>query len=706
MNIKIYLINLFFVFFLIKANKCKNEKTCEDNDEYKVIYGDLFLEDEKDIKFDFKINENIIDYIKKNKMVTYPRNSFIGSFQGNFLHFMHLAYNKKLPVYFTFDQILYPYIEITGDVIQKIMENGMYNIFYNFLKNIIDKINNNNQKYEEDLLIYFTLGFKLLEPNYKTKNDEIVDKIIENIIDNDNEQNNTNSNIYFTFRLFGYDRKINKVNFVKINPLFGSSLKSKRLFYSITFFQNFIFNIRNELYTIYQIGELITDTNQKELYEHIKKYFKYIFNEEENLMNPLEIYEYINTNYKHKNKTSDEINFNLYYKMKDDIIKNRTFNFMSQFVFYNEREEIEFNNQIKSKISLFSYPYNIKDWINYKLLDINKKRLFPSFYEYITVVHHGNKMKNLIMNRYNYGKNKTKKSENKMIKFRDGVNMEKEFNEISDIINKSLNNEKEIWENSYENSFNYLLNMIGHSNDKSDDKNNAWIESKIFNTAIGSYIHFKRDILLFKQITAIEEGDNGALIDVYFENNIEIFEELKKITLMFKNYSINIINQIQSSDIKAELVQYIEKKLNRLFISYENIIKSIKYQNNIDNDENQKERKKIIDNLFYYNKERKAYEGWYVDLYKINNDTEIDYDLKIYTYNYHISKPIKELNFNGAVIFGAMNFPEYGVIGVKDKINKTMKLYILSFYSGNEYPHSLTEKIDFQSLKRLIIRRK
>ena len=108
--------------------------------------------------------------------------------------------------------------------------------------------------------------------------------------------------------------------------------------------------------------------------------------------------------------------------------------------------------------------------------------------------------------------------------------------------------------------------------------------------------------------------------------------------------------------------------------------------------------------LFYYNKEKKTYEGWYVDLYKRNNDTEINYNLKVYAYNYHISKPIKELNFTGAMVYGAMNFPIFGVIGVKDKINKTIKLYILSFYSGNEYPHGLTDKIDFKSLKRLIIR--
>ena len=704
MEIKFYSLYIFILLALISISFCEEEKACDENDEYKVIYDNLFLEDEKDIKFDFQLNEKIIDYIKSNKMITYPRNLFRGSFQGNFLHFIHLVYKKKLPLYFTYDQILYPYIEITNDITQKIMEKGIHNIFYNFLKKIIDYIND-KQNYDEDLLIYFSIGLKLLEPNYKSKYDVKINNIIDNILKVNNEANITNNNIYYNFRLFGYDREINKMNFVKVNPLFGASMQSKRLFYCITFFQNFIFNIRNELFIIYQIGELITQTNQKQLFKQIKLYFKYIFNEEENLMNPLEIYNYINVNYKHKNKTKDEINFNLYYKMKDNIIKNRTFNFMSQFVFNNENEEIEFNNQIKSKISLFSYSYNIKDWINYKLLDINKQRIFPSFYEYITLVHHGNKMKKLIMNRYNYGKNKTTKTGHKMLKFRDGINMEKEFNEAYNEINKSLNIEKDNWENSYENSFNYLLNIIGHSNDNLDEKNNSWIESKIFNTLIGSYIHFKKDIFLFKQTTIIEGGENGTLIDVYFEDNIEFYQELNKITLIFKKYSLDIINQIKSPDIREELEKFIEIKLNRLFIAYKNIIKSIQMQNDDTDYMKNNERNKIIENLFYYNKEKNIYEGWYVDLYKINNDSDINYHLDIYAYNYYVSKPINELNFTGAIIFGAMNFPEFGVIGIRNKLNKTMKLFIQSFYSGNEYPHSFTDKIDFKSLKRLIIRR-
>ena len=645
-----------------------------------------------------------MDFIKKNDIISYPKRYFLGTLQGNFLHFMHLIYQKKLPLYFTVDQIIYPFIEITNDINEKIIELGIYNIFYEFLREIIDYGKKNN--FDENIINYFLIGFKFLNKENTTENDRKILKIIDNILDLNNTDNK--DNYYYNFTFLDYERNINKINFVKINPLFNNNLKTKKLFYCITFFQNFIFNIRNELFTIYSIGKLIDKSGQSEIYKQLKIYFKYIFNEEENIMNPLELYEFINNNFKDKNKEKDVINFNLYYKFKDIIIKNRTLSFMSNYTFYNEKEEIEFNNQKNSKVSLFSYPYHIEQWINYKLLNINKKRLIPSLYEYISIVHNGNKMRNLIMNRYHYlSKNSTKNNKNKMIKFRDGINMEKEFNEVKNIIDKSIKEEGKKWDNSYENSFNYLLNIIGHSKDeifKIDNEKNklkkSGFEGKIFNTLIGSYIHFKKDILLFEQLTNFTFSENGTLVDVYFENNILFYEKIKEFTIILKNYTIQILKNMNNIEKRKNLSSYVETQLNKLFNAYENIIKVINYQKE---NRDSEEKNKIIKSLFYYNIEKKEYDGWYTDLYKINN--KINYNLKIYAYNYHISEPINELNFKGSIIFGAMNYPEFGLIGIDDKFKKTKKLYLMSYYSGNEYPHGWSEEIDFDSLKRLIIRR-
>ena len=88
------------------------------------------------------------------------------------------------------------------------------------------------------------------------------------------------------------------------------------------FLQNFEFDIEKELYIIYRVGDLIYKSGEEKTYREIKKFIKYIFSEEENVMNPLDIYLLIDKNYKIESPTNKTIN-NLYKEIKDKIIKNK-----------------------------------------------------------------------------------------------------------------------------------------------------------------------------------------------------------------------------------------------------------------------------------------------------------------------------------------------------------------------------------------------
>ena len=142
--------------------------------------------------------------------------------------------------------------------------------------------------------------------------------------------------------------------------------------------------------------------------------------------------------------------------------------------------------------------------------------------------------------------------------------------------------------------------------------------------------------------------------------------------------------------------------MKRLFISYENILNGLELQEKNIIDE---ERKKIKDTMFYYDKKKKKYQGWYVDLY-INRTGIINYALNMYTHNFFMARPISKVGFNGIIIYTSMNYPEFGLIGVKDKDNETKKLFIFSSYTCNEYPHAWTDNVNYDGLKKLIIRRR
>ena len=109
--------------------------------------------------------------------------------------------------------------------------------------------------------------------------------------------------------------------------------------------------------------------------------------------------------------------------------------------------------------------------------------------------------------------------------------------------------------------------------------------------------------------------------------------------------------------------------------------------------------------MFYYDKRSGGYQGWYVDLYK-NNNNNVMYNLDIYAYNYFIANPIKQIEFGGVIVYEAMHYPEIGLIVIEDEKTKEKKIYLFSSYTGNEYPHSYIGKVDFKGLQESIVSRK
>ena len=679
----------------------KNENAIElksKKEKKAFIYSDSFMnqptfDNDASIKelstiFDFKLDKKLLQCLEKNDFALYPKNRFIGKQQGNFLHFVHLVFSKKLPLFFSIDQILYPYIEITKELQRIVIEKGLYNILHQFLTNIIEY--GKKEKYEQGILVYFSIALKFIDKNANVVLDDVCEKLIKKLLNFDAKD----TNIIYNFTLLNNVRTFDKLNFIQNNPIFKGNEYIESISNCLRFFQNFHFVLEKELYSIYRIGNLIYKSGEDKTYREIKKFIKYFFNEEENIMNPLDIYLFINKNYKNDTTSNKALN-NLYKLIKDKIIKKENLKFMSNFTFTYEKEEEEFYKEKNSYVTLFSSSLTIEEYVIYKLLNFEKLRLYPSFYEFVDIVHQGKYMSKVINARY-AGKNISYTK--KLYKFRDGIDCSETKNYIEDSLMQSIIEENDKWINSYENSFNYLLNIIG------DNDNNKKIEKKemkTFNTLIGVYTHFKKDILLFEQHTNITYCKNGQIIDVYFDPQTKFYKEIYKISIVFQNHLLELINVLNDKTIKIDLEQLIEKKMKRLFISYENILKGIELQQNKIYNE---ERIRIRDNMFYYDKRKNQYLGWYADLYK-NLTEKMDFGLNIYGHNFFTAKPISKYDFKGAIIYIAMNYPEYGLISIDDKENKTKKLYIFSSYTGNEYPHGWVNNINYNGIKKLILSR-
>ena len=127
---------------------------------------------------------------------------------------------------------------------------------------------------------------------------------------------------------------------------------------------------------------------------------------------------------------------------------------------------------------------------------------------------------------------------------------------------------------------------------------------KTFNSLIGAYVHFKQENILFKQKANVEYESEGGFLDLYFNPNVKFYTVLEKISTIFQNHLLDLINCMQNKTIKIKLEQNIERKMKRLFTSYENILKYIEIQDKI---VDKTEIKKMRDHMFHYDKKKDKY---------------------------------------------------------------------------------------------------
>lgn len=727
---------IFLIIYIVSIHHVLSQKeqtcvegegqTCEmkekPNNNFKdLIFSDYFLKQPRITKenintsnynstqyFDLSINENILKYISQNGVIPYPHQRFREKQQGNFLHFMHLAYEKNLPVYFTIDQIIYPYIEITKQINFDIIEYVFYPVYQAFINKIIDYGIKTN--YSKGVVLYFSLSQKFLEDediykkiSKKNRNISNMDsaeltnsKLCDLIFNEIFERDDTDENDYiYNFTLLGHKRTLNKFNFLKIKKLpkrknegnMGNII-SQRISNSLRFFQEFTFDGSKELFNIYLIGKIIVESGQENKYKKVKQFIKYFYNEEEDKMNPVEIYHFINDNY--KNVTNDEKSMNkLYNEIKEKLKKEKIYKFLKYVNFLDEEQKRIYYEEKEKEVNLFSYSLSIEDWVNNKMINIEKGRLYPSIVEYIDIVYDGKIARNTLLSRFN-----AKEVSDRIYLYRDGINMTEDLDHAKEFVEQSLNEEKDNWINSYENSFNYLLYIIGHSANEND--RNELIKS--FNTILGSYIHFKKEILLIQQYTNITYAKEGFIPEIHFENNTLFYSEIKLVTQKYREQILDIINELEDNNLKKRMKGIANSKLKVLFEAYDNILKIL---NNAD----EKDRQNIINDAFYYDRKSRQYQGWYVELYK-NDYGKTVYDLDIYATNFYISTPIRQINFGGVVVYETMTYPEYGLTAINDVDKNKKKMYLFSTYNGNEYPRHYSEKIDFKGLQESIISRK
>lgn len=628
---------------------------CRVENDFSMAYQDKFLTYNNKSYFNFKIPDALLPIIEKQKLIPYPRVRFVNKTTGNFLHFMHLVYKNKLPLYFTVDQILHPFIENSYDIMSDYVDNVYIKLIKIFTEKTLKFVIENEHSKDEE--IFFGVAYELSHEGKGELTYDLKQECAE-LISNITKSNETKVNI----TLFGSNRTVYPSSFVVIDALWKTTTDFMSLYKTVRWFQNFPLDIdnSNDFKTILRLGNIIAGSKTQNLYKKLKTIYKFFFNEFEMNYNPPDVLE---------NFLNQKTNFRK--KPPFDLVKNET--------------RYKYNN-----LSLFfSQSFSFEGYLHSNVLNGTRGRLYSSLFEYISAINHGDLMLDLIYKRYS---GKVKKG----YQFRDGIDMSKEFNLTRKNVEASMKNEREAWISSLPGSINYLLNLIGRKTKSIGHTYSA----KLYNTLTGAYCHYKRDILLLSQNLNVTPAE-GEIFDLKFEENIDFYTELSEVV---NRYSKILLDGIK--DVEFDVAN-MKKRIEFYNVTLQNaiskVVKGIKTQNGYDEGITMEE---IKESMIYYDKESGRYKGWYPSLYEEVEGGETNYGIDIYLVRYYTVPPVNEVKFKGVAIYGAMSFLEYGIVEFPDFFEEKNKVMIYAGYAGNEYPHGYMDKIDFTGLKKIIVGRR
>lgn len=355
--------------------------------------------------YDFNIDDEELDSIKKARITLYPPKRFHLNHQGNFLHFYKVAYEKGLPVYFTVDAMLYAVNENVNKLNQIFYEEILFNYlnaFYfnviNYATDLMDSAEGEPHRYMiSHAQLYFAVAAELLMDGFGEKRSypPAIESQIKNFLAKIRKYE------LAEFYLFYNKKKIN-CSFLLPSGFFNRSKKLQNIHHSLKWFIGTKFLLdKKEINPIWYIGKLIVDSGNLELYEKIHNALSYIMGQDSLTPSIVEIYNMgLDLGYKDVFDLSDEQVETL---VKKALEKKKEINlpFLNDNFFFSKEILEAFRIEREFSTALFTYQFDVEDWVKNKLIIYNPKsmRIMMSSFEIPTAIHHASAYKEMLFNR-------------------------------------------------------------------------------------------------------------------------------------------------------------------------------------------------------------------------------------------------------------------------------------------------------------------
>jgi hypothetical protein len=379
---------------------------------------------------------------------------------------------------------------------------------------------------------------------------------------------------------------------------------------------------------------------------------------------------------------------------------------MNDYIFYSQDLLDKFSHDKLDTSNLFNSKNSLDQWVSNKLVNYSSKenmRLIVSSYELVDTMHQAGANREVIFNRY---KGIRSQPTERLIKYRDGVDMNENFDKAKYSIKNSMQKTPDPWRKNLDNHMHLLLYKASKKIKNSDPLYKTRnFKTKSFYTTWSAYIHHKREITILESNSLYEGVSNGGIPEVSMEPNMEFYQELK---VYWSNYKENVMKFTEISK-KYEVntnIDLLEVQFKNYFSDFEEAvdicIKAVEIQE--DGKEDAEFNNEILRKLIYYEEEVKSWVGWYSSIFNKQNRNRT-FALDFWVEEAFTAGKAEKLKFPGIVIYNTLKYPQIGLVVVKDKISNKDKIMLYSSYDSIDFLMELKEKIYFEDVAKKIAER-
>ena len=652
--------------------------------------------------YDFSLDDEEVESLVEHKISFYPTAKFLNTNQGNYLHFLKVAYEKKLPVYFTtdifiegltksvnrmkklfFEEVLIHYIKKFADSLTSFIANNKDKPKYKSIRFTLDSV----QTYYSILSYLISNKIEAFSPRKDIEAEfNRWKKIVESYSLNE---------IFF----MGKKKKVD-YSYLTASGYWKTTQRLNNIWQATAFLTVHKFHVEEDIKGIWIMGKLVDDAELGDHFNKMSDMLTYFKGQNSILLNVVQI-----SRLGAKKGFEDYVLSTEQFSQLSEIAKTErqklSLKVLDQMILWS-KDQVEAMKQKRELHTHFlNEDYTVIEWVINKVTDYREKSLrnIVSFMEVNQII---------TENRYRYPTIKSRMRGvkrtvyDRVMKLRDHMNFTEYLEAAENVISKSIVIEQEGWRENLNNHF-YLLYNTANKNYTSRDKlyQSPVFKEKNYNLAPSNLVSLSQDIKVMSRYMGYTTVE-GGIPEIWFESNMGFYDEVNVFLSRFEYLLGDFINHTEES-MRVNF-KYVRNRLSKSF-------EDLKYANNLirraielqESNRLNEEVKTELREILFVEDISETWDGWLARLYDTDSQMTL-FNFECYSMFINHSVENEKEGFNGANHFIYNKFNEIGVVIVKDKQENSDKLMLFSTSNWGE-SYNRVDDTQFNNIKEMVTQR-